>query len=163
MPAFTVLDINTNPKTKIGDIDVFGTTGWTELDEYGQYQAKLYMNDYRNYAKGTLTPSWTTRQAARTYRALEKFAKSTSNGLVITHHAPSFKCAFQNKSFPAAYCNDWDQLMTSENTGIKNWVHGHLHQHYQRKIGHCNVFSNARGYREYEAIASSFKPLTIKV
>lgn len=163
MPAFNVLDINTNPKTRIGDIDIFGSTGWTQLDELGQCQARMFMNDYRNCANGTLTPSWTSRQAAKTHRMLEKFAKSTTNGLVITHHAPSFKCAFQNKSFPAAYCNSWDGLMISEQSGIQNWIHGHLHQHYQRKIGHCNVFSNARGYREYEAIASYFKPLTIKI
>jgi Icc-related predicted phosphoesterase len=68
--------------------------------------------------------------------------------------APSFlsvneKFKHDGKS-NGAYCSDLSDLIL-DNPNIKVWVHGHVHDTCDYKVGDTRVLCNPRGYLPWEA------------
>ena len=47
-----------------------------------------------------------------------------------------------------AYANDLEAFIR-ENTNIKYWFHGHIHEYNNYMIGETNIVSNPRGYYKH--------------
>lgn len=158
---FNVLDIFNNPVTKIDDVTIIGSTGWTEIDPCDRFWVQQNMNDYYHTE---MTADFTNDIAKKTRETFEQLLNDHNNDkvVVVTHHAPMKKCEFLHKSVPAAYLNSWEKLLDNH-PNIATWVYGHVHQRYQFMYNKTNVVCNARGYIGNEAIANNFHPLMIAV
>jgi calcineurin-like phosphoesterase family protein len=65
--------------------------------------------------------------------------------VVITHHAPSAGSVHERYArHPAtpAFASSCDGLVAQADV----WIHGHLHQACEYRLGKCLVASNPRGY-----------------
>lgn len=143
-----------------------GATLWTDMNKSDPLTLaviKDYMNDYRaitfhnvvynNYRK--LMPADTVYIHHQSKAYIEKTAKENADKpvVVITHMAPTFQSVnekFKNEGLSnGAYCSDLSNLIL-DNTNIKAWVHGHVHDPVSYKVGDCQVHCNPRGYLPYE-------------
>lgn len=162
LPSFNVLDISTNPVAQLDDLVIFGSTGWTEINNViKQSLVQRWMNDYQY---SDLTAGYTSKIASDTRQQIDTVAKQHTDKkvVVITHHAPLQQCQYVHKDLPEAYFNCWDKLL-DDNPNIVTWIHGHVHQQYQFQHNKCTVVSNARGYYDLEPIAQNFYPLKVVV
>lgn len=130
-----------------------GTTLWTDMlkeDPIAKMTIKRGLNDYRCISIGshTLQPEDTIEAH---YRALKFIQDSmTYNTIVIGHHAPS-RLSLNEKYRHEIYLNGayYSELFDFiENSGIKLWTHGHMHDTVQYTIGNTLVSCNPRGYRD---------------
>ena len=67
--------------------------------------------------------------------------------LVVTHHAPhpnSLDRAFDGDGTHAFFASDLSAMI--EERGPDVWVHGHVHQHRDYRIGRTRIVCNPRGY-----------------
>ena len=142
-----------------------GATLWTDMNKSDPLvlaQIANYMNDYRcityhypqfnSYHK--MRPIDTVKMHIESRRYIEEKAKENANKpiVVITHMAPSALSVheqYKGEWTNAAYFSDLSNLIL-DNTNIKVWVHGHMHNPCSYQIGDCRVFSNPRGYMPWE-------------
>ena len=146
-----------------------GATLWTDLnkgDPITVYTIKSFMNDYRviqNFypAKGLyhkLTPDHTVEEHRKTkeyFKFVLEENRATKNlpVVVITHMAPSFQSV--NRKFKhegvtnGGYASEMSEFIL-DNPEIKVWVHGHMHDPVDYKIGDTRILANPRGYIPYE-------------
>jgi Icc-related predicted phosphoesterase len=143
-----------------------GATLWTDLnkgDPITVYTMKGFMNDYKCvqnfYAdKGLyhkLTPEHTFAEHRKTlqYFKLMLEEKRDMPVVIITHMAPSFMSV--NEKFVhetttnGGYASDLSEFIL-DHENIKVWVHGHMHDPVDYKIGETRVLANPRGYVPYE-------------
>ena len=143
-----------------------GATMWTNCnnsDNLTFYHLKQMMNDYKvikNYypyknVYHKLVPEHTFGVHVKT---LEWFKLMLSMHrdkpfVVITHHAPSFLSVpeyFKHDTIMnGGYASDLSEFIL-DNENIKTWVHGHMHEAVDYKIGETRVIANPRGYYPYE-------------
>ena len=67
--------------------------------------------------------------------------------LVVTHHAPhpnSLDRAFDGDGTHAFFASDLSAMI--EERGPDVWVHGHVHQHRDYRVGRTRIVCNPRGY-----------------
>lgn len=65
--------------------------------------------------------------------------------VVITHHAPhplSVHPRYSGDALNAAFVSDVSELMQ----GVDLWIHGHVHDSVDYRLGRCRVVANPRGY-----------------
>jgi predicted phosphodiesterase len=146
-----------------------GATLWTDLnkgDPITVYTIKNFMNDYKvvqNFypAKGLyhkLTPEHTVEEHRKTkeyFKFVLEENRATKNlpVVVITHMAPSFQSV--NEKFKhegvtnGGYASEMSEFIL-DNPEIKVWVHGHMHDPVDYKIGDTRVLANPRGYIPWE-------------
>lgn len=73
--------------------------------------------------------------------------------VVVTHHAPSFKClepryqAMQGNHVNAAFASSLEHLM---GPGVPLWIHGHVHNSVDMDIKGTRILCNPRGYAGVE-------------
>lgn len=73
--------------------------------------------------------------------------KESDNTVVITHHAPSSRSLPESRRddlTSAAYASHLDEVV--EQSNAKLWIHGHLHNSSDYRIGKTRVLCNPRGY-----------------
>jgi Icc-related predicted phosphoesterase len=150
-----------------------GATLWTDMnkgDPMTVHVVKEMMNDYRiiqNFypEKGLyhkLTPHDTVMdfRKAMQYFKFMLSEKKDMPVVVITHMAPSFNSV--NEKYLRAgvanggYASDLSEFIL-DHPHIKVWVHGHMHDPVDYKIGDTRVLSNPRGYLPWEA-GNGFEP-----
>jgi len=141
-----------NEYVDLGDIRVFGSTLWTDLDEGRDAQlARRSMNDYNYIAfEGrVLRPSDTMKMhsEAVTWLARELAIADDMKKVVVTHHAPSFKSIsdkFYDKELSGAYASDLEGVMTTWKPRL--WIHGHTHSCTTYVVDKTTVVCNCQGY-----------------
>ena len=142
-----------------GAVRFLGATMWTDFCLYGDdtraaamRAAEATMNDYRRIRlakKGyrklrapdtahyhTLHKAWLDKKLD------EPFQGET---VVITHMAPSMQSVvgeFENDLLSAAYASRLDEMAQKAHL----WVHGHMHDSFDYRIGKCRVVTNPCGY-----------------
>ncbi len=149
-----------------------GATLWTDLnkgDGWTMAAIQNYMNDYNaityhypqygSYHK--MRPRDTVNMHIQSKRYIEEKVQEHADKpvVVITHMAPSSLSVherFKGEWSNAAYYSDLSNLIL-DNTNIKVWVHGHMHDPSSYEIGDCRVLANPRGYVPYEA-GNGFDP-----
>lgn len=142
----------------IDNVRFLGATLWTDFKLFGDdtrfsamIDARAAMNDYKrirrklDYRK--LHPSDTAHLHAKhrswlNRKLAEPFAGRT---VVITHMSPSIRSVapeYADDLVSAAYASRLDELVDRSNL----WVHGHMHTHFDYRIGNGRVVCNPCGY-----------------
>ncbi len=74
-------------------------------------------------------------------------SKQNEKNIVITHHGPSIESLPVRRDkdiISASYVPNLDEVILKYNPNY--WIHGHMHNSSDYKVGECNVICNPRGY-----------------
>lgn len=160
-----------NESVCVGDVVFLGATLWTDFALRGdvntaQVLAQMRLSDYvwihAGRERRLLRPSATRRWHLRSVRWLkEQTARFKAKKLVIvTHHAPSPQSVleqFAGDPLNPAFASDLRGLIFESEARL--WIHGHIHQHCDYRIGKTRVIANPRGYHGHpEEARSGFNP-----
>ena len=149
-----------NRVIELGSTLFFGCTLWTDFALHGAAAADMLlawssMSDYKriNYRKRPfqrLSPSQTLRLHQESKSFIETMGRGLAGGrkmVIVTHHAPS-ACSVPRKysDDPAspAYASRMDDLIERVRPSL--WIHGHIHERLDYRIGTTRVVCNPRGY-----------------
>ena len=138
-----------------------GATLWTDLELYGKadeigahHRLRRGISDFagaiRHHGR-----AFSTRESVRRHRAARRFieeelARAELAGervVVITHHAPSPRSIrqwFQDDPLNPAFASDLDQLIERYQPAL--WVHGHMHDPVDERLGKTRLVANPAGY-----------------
>ena len=156
---------------RIGDIRFIGATLWTDLllegmaDEIGAHmRVSREISDFlgaiqhrgRDFTTGE---SVERHRADRAFieRELENAERAGDRVIVLTHHAPSSRSIrpwFEGDPFNCAFASDLDRVIDRYQPEL--WIHGHVHDPVDERLGRTRLLANPAGYR-YEA-KRGFKP-----
>ena len=158
------------------DYIIFGGTMYTDFNLYGHSvdTYKRYgergLNDFNNVKTfdseigeiRTITADdyikWHSIFMKKLKRCLNKY--KDRKFIIVTHFAPSAKSIDKkylsglNSCLNPCYSVNLDKFIL-ENDNIKLWVHGHVHDSFDYKIGNCRIVCNPYGYYGYEQEISS--------
>lgn len=153
----TNIHVLENESVSIDGYHFFGCTLWTDMALLGDPilggMAAMAMNDYKRIqistSYKTLTPRDTVSEHMRTLIEMEKFFASTDprKTVVITHHAPSIRSVpekHRRDPISAAFASNLDAFVSKHEPAL--WIHGHIHDSQDYKIGKTRVLANPRGY-----------------
>ena len=168
----------------IDGVKFIGATLWTDFELFGRRELSMEaaaegMNDHRlikrrairlgHPGKFRLAPKeciWHhVRQRAFIDTELAKpFGGPT---VVVTHHAPSARSVprrFARDALSPAYASDLERVIELRKPTL--WVHGHMHDSVDYRIGETRVYSNPKGYgpgdRQFRQIENpAFDPRSI--
>jgi len=157
LAAGTNLHILEQEALTLDGVTFLGSTLWTDFALFGDprvagYEATQRMTDYR---KIRISPQYSGLRSIDTavmHQRSRLWVQSqlenlTNDIVVITHHAPSKRSLPKSRKddlMSAAYASHLDEVV--ENSNAKLWVHGHLHNSSDYKIGKTRVICNPRGY-----------------
>ena len=157
---------------EIQGVRFLGCTLWTDLAMFGDaFDAPALvqecMNDYHMIRAGmdgqrVLTPVETLGSHARSRKWLETELRKhrRQKTVVVTHHAPSIESIQEEDRDDAmccAYASPLDAFVAA--SGAALWVHGHVHESVDYRLGGTRVVANARGYPpQYSRSNPSFVP-----
>lgn len=166
----TNVHILENDLVTIEDVTFLGCTLWTDFKLFDNprlagYEASQLMTDFK---KIRLSPQYSKLKPIDVAKICQKsvsWLKSTASGLsgkvvIVTHHAPSKKSLplqYQEDILSAAYASNFDNLVSESDALL--WIHGHIHNKLDYKIGSTRVICNPRGYPDEPN--NSFNPQLI--
>ena len=161
-----------NDSVTIDGVRFLGCTLWTDFMLQGEtsravsmIEAKQRMNDYRRikldrkpgenrefreFRSAALVPELVRRRHQESADWLEQELQNSDAGVlertvVVTHHAPhhlSIPENYKGNALCPAYASDMSRLMGY----APLWVHGHVHDRRDYRLGDTRVLSNPRGY-----------------
>jgi len=154
------VEVLENRSVSIDGVEFFGCTLWTDFRLFhnqavARYEADARMNDYRRIRLSPLyrrlRPADSVSAHSASRRWLEKAVRESSaaHGIVVTHHAPSNRSVpprFRDDLLSAAYASNLDDLVEELSPDL--WVHGHMHESCDYRIGRTRVLCNPRGYAD---------------
>ena len=154
----TSIHVLENDSFRLDDVEFFGCTFWTDFMLLGQKEVaasevRLTMNDYRyirmSPAFRRLRPTDTALFHSRSRDWLLKAVKESvcRKKVIITHHAPSALSLPRESAsdiLSSAYASNEDTLVKELEADL--WVHGHIHQGCDYRIGKTRIVSNPKGY-----------------
>ena len=145
-----------NESVVIDGVRFLGTTLWTDyrlMNDRTQSElmehAQLRLNDHRLIRTGrhlfTTQNALDLHEAARAW-LIEELAKPfEGRTVVVSHHGPhplSVHPRYIGDHLSAAFVSDLSALMP----GVDLWLHGHVHDGFDYKVGRCRVVANPAGY-----------------
>lgn len=94
-------------------------------------------------------PNDLEREHIRIRRAIDEVLSIPFAGpsVVVTHHAPhpkSLRDGFEREVLDAAYASDLTDLIMRRQPEV--WIHGHVHQPKDYRVGETRIVCNPRGY-----------------
>lgn len=140
----------------IDGVRFVGATLWTDFaladDVYAsEAWAARHMPEYQHVRRsggGLIWPADTSAAHRRHREAIEAVLATPVAGatVVVTHHAPSAKSIAGTVDLPdAAFASDLEPMILQHQPEL--WVHGHVHQHCDYRIGNTRIIANPRGYQ----------------
>ena len=150
---------------RVDGVRFIGATLWTDLllegmaDEVGAHlRVSRGITDFTGVIKhqGREFTTWESAERHRSDRAfiereLEKAERAGDRVVVITHHAPSPRSIrpwFEGDPYNCAFASDLDRVIDRYQPEL--WIHGHMHDPVDERLGRTRVLANPAGYR-YEA------------
>jgi predicted phosphohydrolase len=149
-----------NEAVDIGDVRFVGATLWTDFringgdPELAMAAAQSGMNDYRRIKLSKLPyQKFKPIHAYRKHHESRAFLKSALDEstawktVVLSHHAPSPRSIppeFRGDPLSACYGSDLEDLIVEGQPAL--WVHGHVHQKVDCRVGMTRLIANPRGY-----------------
>ena len=158
---FHDLHVLENEEAIIDGVAFLGCTLWTNFGLWGRvtrpaaiHTADSMMPEYRQtrLPGGRLLTPEATRKAHWKSLAFLAGKLEEHRGrkvVVVSHHAPSPRSIgknWQGSLLAAAFASDLDRLIQNYQPAL--WVHGHLHDFYDYRIGATRVVCNPVGYPE---------------
>lgn len=160
----------------LGSTRFLGATLWTDFRLHGgnvrqlaMLDAAAQLNDYRlvrleNFGNRRLRPTDTAlwHQKHKRWLATKLSKPFPGKTVVITHMAPSARSVpshYTSHPLSPAFASRLDSLVEQADL----WIHGHLHDSVDYRIGNCRVVSNPCGYPRQGDLPenSSFDPAFI--
>ena len=147
-----------NQTVELDGITFVGATLWSNFDNADarlMQAAPSMMVDYsviadRDDSRMRLRPGRILAEHMRSIAFIERElrARDPDRTVVVTHHAPSLQSSrCKGKDFDLLYGSDYDALI--EECGPALWIHGHVHESFDYRIGRTTIACNPRGYLRY--------------
>jgi len=146
-----------NDVVTLGGVRFLGSTLWTDYGLPGASQtdamaaAEDFLLDHRRIQ--TRSGPFRAAQAlqehlrSRAWLAGELARDSTTPTVVVTHHGPhpaSVHARFAGSPINGAFVSDLTELVEQADL----WLHGHVHDSFDYRVGRCRVVCNPRGYAQ---------------
>lgn len=151
-----------------------GATLWTDFRLNGDREASMAaaqerLSDFqlikieRGYKLRLLLPWDTVRlhRASAAYIARQLRQPFEGATVVVTHHAPSPRSIaprFQGDALNPAFASNLEELILRYQPAL--WIHGHMHDSFDYRIGRTRVVCNPRGYFP-DQLNPDFDPLFV--
>jgi len=146
-----------NDSVSIDGITFHGCTLWTDFELMGNprvagYECQQVMTDFKKirrypgYSKLRAVDVAQIHKQSRNWLA-ESLQPTTGPNVVVSHHAPSLKSApekHKNNIIASAYASNMEDFILEHQPDL--WLHGHMHNSSDYRIGNCRVVCNPRGY-----------------
>lgn len=143
----------------VGNTRIIGTSLWTSLnnqDPLTMMHVKGNMNDYysitieRSGVYHKLRPIDTFNAHQRAVEFIKEGVRGWDGDVVVLgHHAPSKQSIHERYAnqyqMNGAFVSDLDDYII-DHPSIKLWVHGHVHNPWDYKIGDTRIVCNPYGY-----------------
>ncbi|MCH6256243.1 metallophosphoesterase [Puniceicoccaceae bacterium K14] len=153
----TNIHILENESVPINGYHFFDCTLWTDLNLFGNpmlggIEAQR-MNDYKRIRTSTtykkLSPQDTKRIHTQALNAMKAFLETTKNekSIIVSHHAPSIRSLPKEKQenpISVAYTSHLDEFIEEHSPAL--WIHGHIHESQDYRIGNTRIIANPRAY-----------------
>ena len=146
-------------RVSIAGVAFLGGTLWTDFALFGRPEigiatAEAAMNDFKHikyvkqpYRRFRALDAFRIHRETRDYLWKQLSSPREEKVVVVTHHAPSIESvssAFRDDFLSAAYASDLHDFIVENQPDL--WVHGHIHDAVNYRIGATRVISNPRGY-----------------
>lgn len=157
-----------NDRVDIGGVRFLGTTLWTDYRlarNRTQSQQMAYveprLNDHRLIRNGrhvfTARDALERHERATAWLQEELARPFVGKTVVVTHHGPhplSVHPRYIGDVLSAGFVSDLSHLMP----GVDLWLHGHVHDGFDYRVGRCRVVANPAGYiRNRHATPEAFQ------
>jgi Icc-related predicted phosphoesterase len=147
-----------NASVEIDGVTFLGSTLWSDFDHARPAllkKAPSMMTDYavisdRSDPRGRLRPSRILDEHRQSLAFLERELRICvpERTVVVTHHAPSLQSTrIKGEDWNVLYGSDCEALI--EDCGPTLWIHGHVHQSFEYRVGRTTIACNPRGYLGY--------------
>lgn len=149
-----------NEAVDIGDVRFVGAALWTDFrinrgdPELAMAAAQSGMNDYRKikfsrlpYRKFKPIHAYRMHHESRAFLKSALAVSSAGKTVVLSHHAPSTRSMspeFHGDPLCACYASDLEEVIVEGRPAL--WVHGHVHQKVDYRVGESRIVANPRGY-----------------
>jgi Icc-related predicted phosphoesterase len=147
-----------NQAFSIGSVTFLGCTLWTDFSLVGEPKifGQIAMQTMSDFKKIRVSPQFSKfrsldsvmiHNTSRRWLEHEFATRVGEKLIVVTHHAPSIFSVpqkFQTDQLSPAYASNLDDLVNDSNAAL--WIHGHLHEAKDYKIGQTREVCNPRGY-----------------
>lgn len=151
----SVLD---NEVLELDGVRFIGSTLWTDMDgsnPVSMVDIERSLNDFDliTAGPGKLRAPHVISLFREATDFIERELDKDHDGktVVVTHHAPSFKCVhelYRNSRINGAFCSDLDRFL--HYFDIDYWFYGHTHQTVHIDMEGTKVRNNPRGYGDAE-------------
>jgi predicted phosphohydrolase len=162
----TLLD---NDSVMLGGVRYLGATLWTDL-RLGTWSAtdaarsaRRNMNDYRRIRRRPsgkhkyIRPSDTLalHRESRVWLDAQLGLPNAGPTVVVTHHAPHADSLPPGFDLAHCYASDLSRLIQDRQPNL--WVHGHVHNRVDYRLGITRIVCNPRGHVEEDS-SRTFDP-----
>jgi len=144
-----------NEVVVLDGVRFLGATLWTDYGLAGIARteamavAEDFLLDHRRITTCTgpfrAAQALEDHQRSRAWLARELSRDRTASTVVITHHGPhpaSIHPRFAGSAVNGAFVSDLTELVEQADL----WLHGHVHDSFDYRVGRCRVVTNPRGY-----------------
>ena len=152
----------------IEGVRFIGATLWTDFrlegiasEAWAHLEVGQGLSDFTGAIRhhGGRDGLFTTSESARRHseerafieRELDMAEQSGVTPVVITHHAPSPRCIrpwFEGSRLNPGFASDLDAVIARYQPPL--WVHGHMHDRVDERLGDTRVVCNPAGYSRVE-------------
>jgi len=153
-----------NGSVTLGGVRFLGSTLWTDYLSAGvpRSEAMRVAEDFLLDHRRIRTPTglFSAAQAlddhrrSRAWLAHELSPARATPTVVVTHHGPhpaSIHPRFAGSPVNGGFVSDLAELVAQADL----WLHGHVHDSFDYRVGRCRVVTNPRGYAQNrKAVAS---------
>ena len=150
----------------VDDVRFVGATLWTDFrldpaplaEAWAHHEVGASMPDFKGAIKHHAGERghFTTQESARRHAADRAFierelaraeAERVEKVVVITHHAPSPICVrpwYRDSNVNSGFASNLDDVIERYQPVL--WVHGHLHDRVDERIGATRIIANPHGF-----------------
>lgn len=166
--AGTAVRFLDNDAVTLGGVRFLGSTLWTDYLSAGRPRseamraAEEFLLDHRRIrTRGGLfsaAQALDDHRRSRAWLARELSRDRATPTVVITHHGPhpaSIHPRFAGSPVNGAFVSDLTGLVELADL----WLHGHVHDSFDYRVGRCRVVTNPRGYAQNRRDAASVDEL----
>jgi Icc-related predicted phosphoesterase len=151
-----------NDAVVLGGVRIIGCTLWTNYAIFGDANVSRAMRAASDGLNDHRRITWAKHPEWRRFRPIEaallhkcsracieaELAKPFAGPtVVVTHHAPhpnSMHSLYGSDLLSAAYVSDLTALIEAGQPNL--WVHGHVHESFDYRVGVTRVICNPHGY-----------------
>lgn len=166
--AGTVVRFLDNDAVELGGVRFLGCTLWSDYQVTSERQpaamqaAERFVLDHRRIMtrNGPFRAAHALDEHLRCLEWLGRELARPRRGrtVVITHHGPhpgSIHPRYADNVVNGAFVSDLTHLVGQADF----WLHGHVHDSFDYRVGRCRVLANPRGYARNREQASSAREL----